>query len=117
MRGDLVGGEQDEGLWVGLADAVNGVRAELESAQSKARADKPGLLFEVGSVEMEFAVDISEDRNSSTGVDVRVLSLQRARRAGLTESHRLKISMVPKDGRTLRPARISDGDQPELPPR
>jgi hypothetical protein len=82
-----VGGEQDEGLWVGLADAVNGVRAELESARAKAQADTSGLLFEVGSVEIEFAVDITEDKDSSTGVDVRVLSLRRAWSAGLTESH------------------------------
>lgn len=110
-----MGREHDEGLWVGLADAVNGIRVELETAQAK--AEKSGVLFEVGSVEMEFAVDFNEDRNSSAGVDVRVVNLARAKSTGHTEAHRLKISMVPKDGRSLRPVKISDADKPGLPPR
>jgi hypothetical protein len=109
-----VGREQGEGPWVGLAEAVNGVRAELESAQET--AERSNLKFEVGSVEMEFVVDLREDQSSSAGVDVRVLSLGRARNLGLTDTHRLKITLHPKDGRTHKPVSIAD-DEPDLPPR
>lgn len=106
--------EQPGGLWVGLSEAVNGVRAELESAQEKATSSR--IQFEVESIEMEFAVDVRQDRASSTGVDVRVLSLGQSKKLGLSEAHRLKIVLHPKERGGLEPTRISD-DEPDLPPR
>jgi hypothetical protein len=106
--------EQPGGLWVGLSEAVNGVRAELESAQEKAASSR--LQFEVESIEMEFAVDVRQDRASSTGVDVRVLSLGQSKKLGMSEAHRLKIVLHPRERGGLEPARISD-DEPDLPPR
>jgi NTP-dependent ternary system trypsin peptidase co-occuring protein len=106
--------EQPGGMWVGLADAVNGVRAELEIAQEKAASSR--LQFEVGSIELELAVDVRQDRASSMGVDVRVLSLSRSKQLGLSEAHRLKIVLHPKERGGQVPAKISD-DLPGLPPR
>lgn len=112
--GKSAGSEPKEEPWVGLAKAVNAVRAELESAREQAEQAK--LSFEVGPVEMEFAVDVREDRNSSGGVDVRVLSLGREKSVGRTGTHRLTITLHPRDGETKEPVRISD-EEPGLPPR
>lgn len=106
--------ERSDEPWVGLAEAVTGVRAELEAAMAAAEHSK--LKFEVESVEMEFAVDIREDKQLTGGVDVRVLSLGRAKSAGHTDAHRLKIVLHPREIGTGEPVRISD-DEPDLPPR
>jgi Trypsin-co-occurring domain 2 len=103
-----------EGLWVGLAAAVSGIRAELETAQESSKGS--GLRFEVGPIELEFAVDIREDRTKSGGVDVRVLSLGASKDVGLTEAHRLKLTLLPKDAEAGTTLHISD-DESDLPPR
>lgn len=54
--------------WVGLADAVKGIRAELEAATSE--GDGKRIQFEVGQIELEFSVDVRKDAKADAGTRI-----------------------------------------------
>ncbi|MFF8310386.1 trypco2 family protein [Streptomyces lydicus] len=81
--------------WVGLADAVRGVRAELQEAMAEGQDE--ALRFEVGPVELEFAVDVRKEGGAEAKAKVYVVSF--GARGGLTATatHRLKLTLQPQD--------------------
>ncbi|MFC9602169.1 trypco2 family protein [Streptomyces niveus] len=86
--------EQDK-PWVGLADAVRGVRAELQAAMADGAGED--LRFEVGPVELEFAVDVRKERAGDASAKVYVLSFGAKGSAAATSTHRLKFTLQPQD--------------------
>lgn len=91
-------------VWVGLAEAVRGVRAELQTAMTAGRGEP--LQFEVGPVELEFAVDVRKERAGDTTAKVFVLSLGGKMSRATADSHRLKITLQPTDAQG-NPAKVS----------
>jgi hypothetical protein len=99
--------------WAGLADAVKGIRAELDAAMAEGVGDN--VQFEVGPVELEFAVDIQKDAKADFGVRVWVLSLGAKGGASQGSTNRIKVVLNPKDehGKQLKIASDRDPAPPE----
>ncbi|MFC8874191.1 trypco2 family protein [Streptomyces ardesiacus] len=101
--------------WVGLSDAVRGIRYELDSALDDGEGER--ILFELGPIEMEFSVDMREDRSAKAGVKVWVLNASAGGGNGTTATNRLKVILNPvtKDGKAARIA-SERGATPPPPP-
>jgi hypothetical protein len=97
-----------------LADAVQGLRQELTCAV--AAADGEVLRFELGSIEVEFAVTVRRNGDADAGVNFGVVAL--GGRAGMSAEtlHLLKLTLNPKDLVTGRPPQVS-GHVDQIPPR
>ncbi len=107
------GGVMADEAWVGLAEAVRGVRTELAAAQAEgAGAD---LGFEVGQIELEFAVDIRKEATGQAGAKVYVLSLGAKGSVAQGVTHRMKVVLNPQDRNGSSP-RIA-GRTGEIPSR
>lgn len=81
--------------WVGLADAVRGVREELQAAMAEGRGQE--LQFEVGPVELEFAVDVRKEAGAEAKARVYVVSLGAKGSAAAATTHRMKLTLQPQD--------------------
>ncbi|MGW7363104.1 trypco2 family protein [Streptomyces sp. NPDC054841] len=99
-------------VWVGLAEAVRGVRAELQAAMAAGQGEP--LQFEVGPVELEFAVDVRKEKAGDATAKVFVLSLGGRTSRATADSHRMKITLQPTDAQG-NPAKVSS-QVDELPP-
>lgn len=106
MIGDVVTDEP----WVGLAEAVGALRAELEAA-ADAAGDHPRFRFEVEPVELEFALEVRRDGASEAGVRFGVVTLGGKGGVSAASTHRLKLVLKPQDGATGGPARIRDRER------
>jgi Trypsin-co-occurring domain 2 len=89
-----------------LATAVQVVRDELLAAA--ARGAGQAVQFEVGPIEMEFAVEIRMDASAKAGFRAWVISADIGGSAGRTSEHRVTITLTPKDAKTGRSLLISD---------
>ncbi|MFJ9038251.1 trypco2 family protein [Streptomyces sp. NPDC102406] len=101
--------------WVGLSDAVRGVRQELEAALDDGKDQR--ILFELGLIEMEFGVDVRKDRSAQAGVKVWVVNASAGGAGGSTATSRLKVTLNPVDEEG-KAARIASrkGTPPPPPP-
>ncbi|MBA0053754.1 hypothetical protein E0L36_23690 [Streptomyces sp. AJS327] len=93
---------------MGLADAVRGVRAELAAAQ--AEGAEQDLGFEVGPVELEFAVDVRQENTGEARARVYVLSLGAKGVENHGATHRMKVTLNPKDRQGNTPRISSQAD-------
>lgn len=97
-----------------LADAVAALRDELLEAAARGAGQE--IAFAVGSVELEFAVELRADAKAKAGFKAWVLaSADVEAGAGRTSVHRVKVTLTPKQpgggdllisgtsGRTLAP--------------
>jgi hypothetical protein len=91
--------------WVGLADAVSELRRELTEAMEQG-AGAP-IRFELGPVEMEFLLEVRKEGGGEAGVRFWVVSLGAKGSASSGSTHRVRLSLVPKD-ESGRPPEISD---------
>jgi hypothetical protein len=90
--------------WVGLADAVRALRAELTTAMTEGRDGT--LRFELGPVEMEFLLEVRREGGGEAGVKFWVVSLGGKGSASRGSTHRVTLSLTPRvDG---RPPEIRD---------
>jgi len=96
--------------WVGLADAVKGIRAELNAAMAEGVGKD--VQFDVGPVELEFAVDVQKDAKADFGVRIHVISL--GVRGGVSQdsTNRIKVVLNPKDKHAQNLKISSDRDSP-----
>ncbi|MFE1877878.1 trypco2 family protein [Streptomyces sp. NPDC059496] len=90
--------------WVGLADAVRGVRAELRAAM--AEGQDADLRFDVGPVELEFAVDVRKDGAVDVKARVYVVSFGAKGGGSTASTHRLKLTLNPVDAQG-KPVQVS----------
>jgi Trypsin-co-occurring domain 2 len=81
--------------WVGLADAIRELRRELIEAMNEGQG-KP-IRFELGPVEMEFLLEVSKDAGGEAGVKFWVISLGGKGSVSSGSTHRVKLSLTPKD--------------------
>ena len=98
--------------WATLADTIKGIRAELSEAMSAGEDEQ--LRFDVGPVELEFAVDVQRDLSAKAGVKVWVVEIGATGARSRDSSHRVKVTLNPMDTTTGKSARI--GDQTWSPP-
>jgi len=100
-----------EDEWVELADAVRVVREQLDIAREA--GESADTRFEVGSVEIELAVQVTKDANAKGGIRLGVVSFEGGGGASSASTHRVKLELTPRrDGRSLE---ISS-EVAELPP-
>lgn len=95
----------DSPLFVGLAEAVTAVRAELMRAQRLGAGS--GMPFEVESVEIELGVELQNTGGGKFGVNVYAVSAGIEGSSGRNASHRLTVTLHPKDPVTGNSAQIS----------
>jgi hypothetical protein len=100
--------------WATLAEAIKGIRAELSEAMAAGAGER--LRFEVGPVELEFAVDVQRDLQAKAGVKVWVVEIGGSSGFSRDSSHRVKLTLNPVDSVTGRSARVAD-QVGRLPPR
>ena len=81
--------------WVGLAEAVRALREELTTAMKTAAGEV--LRFELGPVEMEFLLEVKKDAGGQGGVRFGVISLGGNASMSSGSTHRVKLSLTPKD--------------------
>jgi hypothetical protein len=100
--------------WATLAEAIKGIRAELSEAMAAGEGDR--LRFDVGAVELEFAVDVRRDIQANAGVRVWVVEIGGSGGWSRDSSNRVKVTLNPLDAATGRSARVADQVE-GLPPR
>jgi hypothetical protein len=89
-----------------LGKAVEVVRDELLAAA--ARGAGQAVQFEVGPIEMEFAVEIRADASVRAGFRAWVLSVDAGASVGRTSEHRVTLTLTPKDVKTGKSLLITD---------
>jgi hypothetical protein len=85
---------------VGLTEALRELRRELTAAMAAGAGE--ALRFELGPVEIEFAVTVCRDAGATAGVNFAVVSADVKGDASAERVHRLKLTLVPKDSATGR---------------
>jgi Trypsin-co-occurring domain 2 len=100
--------------WATLAETIKGIRAELSEAMSASEGER--LRFDVGPVEMEFAVEVQRDAEAHAGVKVWVVEIGGSGGWSRDSSHRIKVTLNPIDTATGRSARVSE-QMPKRPQR
>ncbi|WP_369042056.1 trypco2 family protein [Streptomyces sp. Midd1] len=78
-----------------LADAVAALRDEL--LEAAARGAGQNLAFQVGPVEMEFAVELRADAKVKAGFKAWVVSAEAEAGVARGRTHRVKIALTPKE--------------------
>src|SRR4051812_20280909 len=94
--------------WVGLADAVRALRSELTAAMAESEGQR--LRFELGTVEMEFLLDVRKEAGVEAGVKFWVISLGAKGGVSSGSTHRVKLALSPVDVATGRTPQIADED-------
>jgi hypothetical protein len=100
-----------EGL-VGLADAIRELRRELTQAMAEGHGQQ--VRFELGPVEMEFLLEISKAAEGDAGVRFWVVSLGGKGSVSTGSTHRVKLSLSPRDhspGTPVKPLEVSDAEE------
>jgi hypothetical protein len=98
--------------WIELADAIRVVREQLDIAREAGESE--GTRFEVSSVEIELAVQVTKDGNVKGGVRLGVVSFDAGGGVSSASTHRVKLALSPsRDGEPLEINR----EIAKLPPR
>lgn len=93
---------------IGLAEAIRELRAELIAAQAESPGpDGDGVRFELGPVEMEFAITLSREGSGKAGVQIGVVTLGGGASLASESVHRVKFVLTPKDAHTGSALEIS----------
>lgn len=90
---------------VGLADAIVAVRAEL--LRAKRLGVDAGMPFEVGSVEIELGVELESSGGGNFGINVYAISAGVEGSSGRIATHRLTVTLHPKDPTTGGAAQVT----------
>jgi len=99
---------------LGLAEALAALRQELTSAMTAGAGER--VRFELGTVEMEFQLELSKERGGEAGVKFWVVTLGGKGSTTSGSTHRVTLQLTPRgaDGGAL--GLISDTDvDPTLP--
>ncbi|MFC4120646.1 trypco2 family protein [Nonomuraea zeae] len=80
--------------WIGLADAVTGIRRELQAAMQAGAGE--ALRFEVEEVEIDFGMELSKEAGGSAGVKVWVLEAGASASATRATTHHLTVRLKPR---------------------
>ncbi|MFC8506723.1 trypco2 family protein [Streptomyces sp. NPDC057411] len=94
-----------DSAWIGLAEAVKQLRAELETAMAESADSR--LRFELGPIELEFQVDLRRTGGVDGALRWGVVSLGGKREQSSGSGHRVTLVLNPKDGTTGANAEVS----------
>ncbi|MFE5898657.1 MULTISPECIES: trypco2 family protein [unclassified Streptomyces] len=94
-----------DSAWIGLAEAVQQLRAELEAAMSEGAESQ--LRFELGPIELEFQVDLRRTGGVDGSLRWGVVSLGGKKERSSGSGHRVTLVLNPKDGATGANAEVS----------
>ncbi|GAA3799903.1 hypothetical protein GCM10022403_037540 [Streptomyces coacervatus] len=81
-----------------LAAAVRAIRDQLMAAATAGAAES--VRFEVGPIEMEFAVELRREAGAKGGVKAWLVTADTEARAARTRTHRIAFTLTPKDAAT-----------------
>lgn len=98
-----------------LAAAVGAVRDEL--VRAAAAAEGEAVRFDVGEIQMEFAVELRQEAGVKGGFKAWVVTGDAEARAGRTRTHRVAFTLTPRNTTTGRGVEIgndSPGDTSRL---
>jgi hypothetical protein len=98
---------------IGLSDAVDALRRELTAARQSGQGQP--TLFEVGPVEIELSVVVKKSGSGRAGVNIGVVTIGGGGGLAREQTHRVKITLTPKD-RSTGSAPIINDVVSELPP-
>jgi hypothetical protein len=79
---------------LGLAEAVAALRQELASAMTAGAGER--IRFELGTVEMEFQLELSKERGGEAGVKFWVVTLGGKGSTTSGSTHRVTLNLTPK---------------------
>ncbi|MFD3482927.1 trypco2 family protein [Streptomyces sp. NPDC058665] len=83
---------------IDLTQAVQVVRDQLMAAASHSTGQD--LRFDVGEIQMEFAVELRRDTRVKGGVKAWVVSADADTGRGTAHTHKVAFTLKPKDART-----------------
>lgn len=83
---------------VELAAAVRAVRDELMNAAEA--ADGETVRFDVGEIQMEFAVELRHDAGAKGGFKAWVVSADAEARTSRSRTHRVAFTLTPRNAET-----------------
>jgi hypothetical protein len=92
--------------WVGLAEAVQVLRDELAVAREAGEGQE--TVFAVGPIEVEFSVVAKKAGEGKAGLTFGVVTLGMSGGVAKEETHRVKVTLTPRDAATGEPPEISD---------
>ncbi|MFJ8441531.1 trypco2 family protein [Kitasatospora griseola] len=91
-----------------LADAIEAIRLELLDASERGRGQT--IKFEVGPVTLDFTVELKRDARAKGGVKAWVLSADAEAGLAHTRTHKVSVTLTPKDASTGGSVDISHSD-------
>ncbi|MFF0515508.1 trypco2 family protein [Streptomyces sp. NPDC004250] len=94
---------------VELAKAVQSLRDEL--LEAAARGAGQAVRFAVDSIELEFSVELRNDIAGKAGVKAWVITAGTDVSRGRVDTHRVKLTLSPKDAATGRALEIGNDDR------
>ncbi|WP_199545680.1 trypco2 family protein [Streptomyces sp. N35] len=109
-------GNEGGGIMPGLelTTVVDAIREQL--AQSMERSVGQRIQFELGDIELEFAVTVTEDDRREGGVKVWVVGAGASRGSSTASEHRVRLVLKPKDTQNGgRPPHVLDPSVSGLP--
>lgn len=99
-----------------LAEAVASLRDELLDAVAQ-RPAEAGVSFEVGAIEMEFAVESRKDVGGKGGIRFWVVNAEASAQRSTAAQHRVRVTLTPRSANG-QPLLISTrADDTSRPPR
>lgn len=101
---------------IGLAEAIERVRTELEDARLRGEGQR--LRFRLSEVTLQFAVEMSRDVGGDAGIKLWVVSVGAKGGVSSARSNTVTVSMVPqvKSGNEWVDSFVSDDAGPGRPP-
>ncbi|MFI6598715.1 trypco2 family protein [Nonomuraea sp. NPDC050536] len=91
---------------VGLAQAIEVVRAELSAAMTEGDGER--LQFDVGTVDLEFSVQVRREAEGKAGIKVWVVEAGASGGVSKESTHTVKVSLTPIDTKTGGAPRVRD---------
>lgn len=93
---------------VELAKAVQSLRDELLDAAAQGASQ--AVRFVVDSIELEFMVELRKDVAGTAGVKAWVVTAEASASRSLADTHRVKLTLSPKDAATGHALEIGNTD-------
>jgi hypothetical protein len=93
--------------WIGLADAIGAVRREINSAQAshrlaiktaQANGEEEGIRFELGPIELEFALDVRTEKAGGAAFGIWAANVGGKLARSSDSVLRVKLTMTPQQG-------------------
>ena len=94
--------------WVGLAEAIGAVRAELRAAMEAGQGEQ--LRFAAEPIDLVFAIEVRTEAAATGGVKIGVVSIGASGGRSSNSTHQLTVRLQPLDPATGRSPLIGDDE-------